>query len=131
MEYAQAIANQTGLSVSANTDLTGLTVTWTADPTKRYRTTAYGTISHPTVANTFAVISVINGAATATYQSARVMLPLAGIGASYSMTVVEAAGLTGSQTRKLNVTGQTAAGGTLTHLAAATGPAYILVEDIT
>ena len=124
--YAQITANSAGFT-GALVEIGGLFVTFTADPTRRYRTTAVFETSN-TQANNVPVMAIRNAVGTQLARSADTMSQ-AGIGQKQVIEVIES-GLSGSQVRK--VTGQTPiGGGTTTVIAAPEYPAFIMVEDIT
>lgn len=122
--YAQVVVNQSGIATETN--LTGMSVTWTADPSRIYRTTVRGELT-ATVAGDIPVVS-IRTQTSASVQRYTQSLPSTA-GTSVSVQVVES-GLSGSQTRYASL--QRAAGsGTFMFGGAPAFPAYILVEDIT
>ena len=126
--YAAVVANQASMSTSVVVDVTGLTVTFTADPSKRYRTTAVGMFACTSGGSS--ATALLNSGTNVQVQAARIALPTSGLGMSYMVSLIETA-LTGSVTRKVAVQGNTGVGGTLTHVGNSAQPAYILVEDIT
>lgn len=121
-----AVASSALTAVTGTQDIPGCTVTWTADPTRRYKTTLVipyvvlaaangGFYGHITNAGSTQIKSVMvspNGAANAT--------------AAGHLTLVET-GLSGATTRKGRVTSIT--GAITTHASPEYAP-YILVEDI-
>lgn len=123
MGYAEATANQGGIGAAA-TDLTGVTVTFTATSTRYYRTTFYCFAVVQSTVDSFPTAQITDGSNNVK-QSAANLLKI-GEQAHYNVSVVET-GLTGSQTRKAR--GLTAAG-TMLFAAAATSPMFIVVEDI-
>lgn len=122
MGYASATANQTGITTETN--ITSLSVTFTADSTRIYRTTLYiGYIEQVTTA-AYPEIRITD-ASNVEKQRATWYL-LAGHGDSVIMSVIES-GLSGSTTRK----GRAATNaGTLTLTAGSTRPMQIVVEDL-
>lgn len=123
--YAQVVADQ-GAIVGAFVDLTSLTVTFTAVTGRRYKATAYCAFQS-TVANDYANLLIGDGVTT----YANAFWDLGVVGSQVQNTIVAVVtGLSaGSKTWKL--TAQRGVGtGTLTLKAAATNPAFILIEDI-
>jgi len=121
MAYAQVTANQTGISTVV--DLTSLTVTFTAVAGRRYRITGYGRVKQNTSSG-FVTMTITNAANT--QQSASQILMVATEVGQPMPTFIVVPGA-GSVTYKLRLTTNTA---TCDLEAAATAPAFILVEDI-
>lgn len=120
MGRAQATANQAGITVS--TDLTGLTVTFTAVAGRRYRITTH-VIGQQITAGADQSVSIYEGATE--LQRATISLSAAFFGTfNPTLTVSPSAG---AHTYKLK--GMTTAG-TMTMHGSATYPASIIVEDI-
>jgi hypothetical protein len=122
MGYAQATANQTGITTETN--VTGLSVTFTADSTRYYKTTIYTFSALQNTAAGYAEFKITDGSnvqkqSGVIYQGAGVQSPLC-------VSVVET-GLSGSVTRKARALTNA---GTLTLAASATSPMFIVVEDI-
>lgn len=123
--YAQVTANQTGITTM--TDLTGLSVTWTAVAGRRYKVT-FKVLVFSTVANDDANVWLRDGSSTSlNAYGVRAVSTTHGINVSGSHVLT---GLSaGSQTVKLSL--QRAAGsGSVAIAAASTHPSFILVEDI-
>lgn len=119
--YAQITSGQGGITSTA--DIGGVTATWTADPSRRYRTTVAGSV----VGTSDGVGSVLIRDGSNNSKMVRQLLvdPLFAFG--FHVSVVES-GLSGSQTRKLSGAFSGAGFGTFT--AASSSPCWILVEDI-
>ena len=124
--YAQNVTGQVG--VAAISDVTGLSVTWTAVPGRRYRITASLEVS-ATVANDLAIVHITDAANNQRKRfSVNVGTPIASAFNGVYFSVIET-GLSGSVTRKVRI--ERAIGtGTLSVIANATNAAFILVEDI-
>lgn len=123
--YAQVTSNQTGITTM--TDLTGLSVTWTAVAGRRYKVT-FKVLVFSTVANDDANVWLRDGSSTSlNAYGVRAVSTTHGINVSGSHVLT---GLSaGSQTVKLSL--QRAAGsGSVAIAAASTHPSFILVEDI-
>jgi hypothetical protein len=119
--YASTTTNQTG--ISAVTDLTGLTLTFTAVAGRRYKITGQiRAVQNTTSSNN--TLSITDGAGTAANQSVQ-SIP-AGSGLMHYVTAVVVPGA-GSKTYKLRL--QTGAGTTDTSVGAS-APGFILIEDI-
>lgn len=123
--YAQVTSNQTGITTM--TDLTGLSVTWTAVAGRRYRV-SFKVLVFSTVANDDANVWVRNGSSTSlNAYGVRAVSTTHGIAVTGSHVL---AGLSaGSQTVKLSLE-RAAGSGSLGLAAASTHPSFILVEDI-
>ena len=123
--YAQVTSNQTGITTM--TDLTGLSVTWTAVTGRRYRV-SFKVLIFSTVANDDANVWVRNGSsASLNAYGVRAVSTTHGImvAGSHVLTGLSA----GSQTVKLSLE-RAAGSGSLGLAAASTHPSFILVEDI-
>lgn len=125
--YAQAVANQTG--VTTITDATSLSVTFTAVSGRNYRTTVFMEIGS-TVAGDLLVAYITTGANTQVMRAAVVAPALVG-GSSYSpvMFAYNSSALSGSTTHKVRIE-RNAGTGTMGIGASATFPAFIMVEDL-
>lgn len=113
--------DQAGISVI--TDVTGLSVAWTADASRQYRTTISFNLQKLTTANTAAVY--ITNAASATIIAKSVTLAINDL-IPVHFEWVET-GLSGAQTRKVRVETAT---GTLTVVNSFSRNGIIIVEDI-
>ena len=122
MGYAQATANQAGITTAV--DLTGISVTFTAASTRYYRTTFYTFSVVQATSNSFPEIRITDGSNV--QKQSGVFLLNAGAQAPYSISVVET-GLSGSITRKARAT---VPAGSMTVAASSTSPMFIVVEDI-
>lgn len=133
MAYAQATSNQTSIG-TAFTDVTSLSVTFTAVAGRRYRVSS-NTRWFGTAANVHALTNIYNSTGSAELQRGGALTGAAGGGsnsdeastihASWSGTLSA-----GSTTLKVQAKRGATGSGTLTSYAAATYPANILVEDI-
>ena len=122
--YAQVTTGQGG--ITAVTDLTGLTVTFTAIAGRRYRTSFYGIVT-ASVASDAVGVNITTGA-NANVQTSQAVVGVAEFGYSLGASVIESLSA-GSHTRKLRMV-RNAGSGTCLLNADATFPAFILVEDI-
>lgn len=125
MGYAERTSNQTGITTM--TDLTGLSVTWTAVTGRRYKVT-FKVLVFSTVANDDANVWVRNGSsASLNAYGVRAVSTTHGImvAGSHVLTGLSA----GSQTVKLSLE-RAAGSGSVALAAASTHPSFILVEDI-
>lgn len=123
--YAEVTSNQTGITTM--TDLTGLSVTWTAAAGRRYRV-SFKVLVFSTVANDDANVWVRNGSSTSlNAYGVRAVSTTHGIvvAGSHRLTGLSA----GSQTVKLSLE-RAAGSGSVALAAASTHPSFILVEDI-
>lgn len=123
--YAEVTANQG--SITAEVDLTSLTVTVTVNSSRRISITGAGNFG-VSVANDRVIMNIKEGATVLT--SAAGTSPIAAVGTS-GMTLRPQVVLTptaGSHSYKLS--GQDATGGTAQLNATSTAPAFILVEDL-
>ena len=124
MGYASITASQG--SITAETDLTGLSVTWTSPATRLIRTTITVEVGS-TVAGDVAELKLTDGSNT---QITRSVQHISSTGAAtVKMVLVHIETVTsGSKTRKARLNRQGT--GTLTASAFANAPAFIVVEDI-
>ena len=122
--WAKNTANQVVPGGYVVTDVTSLSVTFTASPTRTYRTTIALDITKRT--NPGAAFTLLtDGAGTALNQRA---LPLAAGASSFSIVEHIESGLSGSVTRKARVSCDTT---DIQVNASSGGYCYIVVEDIT
>lgn len=122
--YAERTTDQ--MSITALTDLTGLTYTFTAQGGRRYRITGTCEVSS-SVAGDFALLNVSDGSGT---QIKRAMSSAIPSGRTLTVTVIAThAPAAGSVTYKLRL-GRDSGSGSLTMSAQSNNPASILVEDI-
>lgn len=123
--YVQVTANQT--SITSLVDITSLTLTVTALASRYHKTTMFlGSLASTVSADS--VNAHITDGSNVDKQIAGVTLGAAGAGATMIVQVVET-GWSGSTTRKGRI--ERAAGtGTITLGAAATQPAFLLIEDM-
>ena len=122
MGYASATANQSGITTETN--VTGLSVTFTANSTRYYKTTVYTFSAQQNTTAGYAEIRITDGSNV--QKSSGVIYQLAGVQAPMCVSVVET-GLSGSTTRKARALTNA---GTLLLAASATSPMFIVVEDI-
>jgi hypothetical protein len=122
MGYAQATANQSGITTA--TDVTGLSVTFTAISSRYYKTTIYTFSALQNTAAGFPEFIIADGS-NVQKQAGVIYLP-ASTQAPLSVSVVET-GLSGSVTRKARAA---TTAGTLLMAAGAASPMFIVVEDI-
>ena len=126
--YARVTADQG--TFTTVTDLTSLTVTWTAVSSRLYRTSFYACLTSTIAGDELAVL-VTDGSNVQKAIDEKIQRAL-DIGQDnftvLTGSVVET-GLSGSMTRKLRAL-RTTGTGAVTLEASATGPAYIVVEDI-
>jgi hypothetical protein len=125
--YAQITADQT--SITTVTDVTSLTVTWTAVSSRRYRISFFVGVTHTAITTTgLAQILITDGSGT---QKAKTMLDDVETTGEFRHLVgsVCETGLSGSTTRKIRASTDTGRG-TMTVTASPTNPSYILVEDV-
>ena len=123
MGYAQVTANQAGITTVA-TDLTGVTVSFTANSTRYYRTTFYCFAVVQSTSNSFPIVRITDAAGNQKNQAANFLA--VGEQMAFNVSVVET-GLSGSVTRKAQAL---VAAGSMTLAANATSPMFIVVEDI-
>lgn len=126
LAYAQILAPQSGIGAT-DVAIGGLSVSWVADPSRRYRTTLVLDV-WSSVANDLPISKIKDAGGT---QKHRATVPLSGAGMSSSLrcSVVET-GLSGSQTR-FGTLGRAAGTGSLSVGGAADSPGFIMVEDVT
>jgi hypothetical protein len=120
--YAEVTANQT--TITAAVDLTGLTVTVTVNTSRRIRVTGSAELVNNTAGAGLLLLILADGAQV-------MSAPTGGMTANVAVRKVAQVVLTptaGSHVYKLQA--QTQVGGTGTMNAAATYPAFILVEDL-
>jgi hypothetical protein len=122
MATASKTSNQTGISTV--TDITSLTVTFTAVSTRYYRTTIWSLVRQNTAAGT-SVIQITDGSNVQKTEGDFYIGTAGGFG-TLCVQCVET-GLTGSTTRKGRAL---TASNTMDVIASSTFPAFILVEDI-
>jgi hypothetical protein len=118
---AERTSNQTGISTAA--DITGLTITWTANSSRIYRTTVYSIVQQDT-ANGLVFIRITDGA---NQQKQQWMVTTVATGFYTCCSQVTETGLSGSTTRKARADSQA---NTMSIQATSTLPAFILVEDL-
>jgi hypothetical protein len=121
-------ADQTIPTGSVITDITGVSVTWTADPTRRYRTSLYiGAADVPSGAATQMTVYITDSANALKRNAGATVQPSSRM--SFALEVVET-GLSGTQTRKARF----ASTANSTVIAATGAQSYapvLVVEDIT
>ena len=122
MGYASVTANQSGITTAV--DVTGLTVTFTANSTRYYKTTVYTFSAQQNTAAGYGEIRITDGSNV--QKQSGVIYQLAGVQALMCISVVET-GLSGSTIRKARAL---TTAGTLLLAASATSPMFIVVEDI-
>ena len=121
MGYASATANQT---VTTLADVTNLTVTFTANSSRIYKTTVHIPIVQQTVANGYAQLYLTNSSNTQVQWAQEYRLT--NYQSFMSLTLVET-GITGSTVRKVRAE---PSGGQIVLYGAAINPMQIVVEDI-
>lgn len=119
--YAEATSNQTG--ISAEVDVTSLTVTVTVGTSRRIRITTEVSATS-TVGGDVVVVRIREGAAELQSRRSAISSGDEPITASVVLTPTS-----GSHTYKTAI-GRNSGTGTLNTVATATSPVYILVEDI-
>lgn len=125
--YAEVVASSA--LVTTITDLAGLSVTWDALPDRRYRTSFFGEIQG-TVTNDLGIVFITDGSGNEKRRHPIHMPPTIS-GAAYtgiSTSIVEIPG-SGPVTRKMRLERNIGTGAVALY-AAATQPAFIVVEDI-
>ena len=122
--YASTVNAQAGIITV--TDLTGLTATWTAVPSRYYRISAEAAFTS-TVGNDQAAL-VITTSTNSQVQVGRVVGLSSSVAAKATASVV-LTGLSGSVTYKLRAA-RSAGSGSITSDAGPGAPAFIFVEDI-
>jgi len=115
--------DQAGIATTTWTDVTNMSVTFTADPTRRYKTTVV-LVSYPSVAATVSV-RLTNAAGSSAIKAQYVSVPSVNGYAAHSFVHVES-GLSGSNTRKAQAY---VSAGTLT-IYGSLPSCLLLVEDI-
>jgi len=134
--YAQVTASQTG--IGSITDLTSLTVTFTAVANRRYKVTGFCNVQRTAAAPAPAVLLLREGSTVLAATSADIArLDSAASpepGVSFTLTYCNNASVSGSKTWKLSLAGSdadaTAVQDHVKMIASSTYPAFILVEDI-
>ena len=121
--YNQVTASQG--SITADVDLTGLSVAVTVGPSRRIRISAYVAVE-TTVASDRAALLVKEGATQLTVATVSLLTAARGVSLTASVVLTPT---TGAHTYKLSMV-RTDGSGTLTSIASATQPAFILCEDI-
>ena len=125
MAYASRTSNQTG--VSAVTDVTGLSVTFTANSTRYYRTTVFVSNLLQITSDGYATMSITDGSNVQKQSGTNYKVVAEGNGENPMVLVLIETGLSGSTTRKARLT---TSAGTVETRAGTTNPAFIVVEDI-
>jgi hypothetical protein len=126
--YAQIVANAGGGSTTL-TPITGLSITPTLDATRRYRLTFGGTLSSSAVGDR-AIFGFVEGAAnTAILQMQTGPFATSGSGYWYEGTIY-LSGISGAKNYKAATMRGPSATGTISVLASAGVPAYIVIEDV-
>lgn len=128
MGYAQVTANQTSIG-NAEADLTSLTVTWTAVSARRYRISFFVNLTMQTSLIGEGAVYITDGSNTHKLDTG-LPQPEAIDTLTTLVGSVTETGLSGATTRKLRARRLNGGGDTMSLAAAATYPAYILVEDI-
>ena len=127
MGYAERTTDQTG--ITSVTDITSLTVTWTAVAARRYRTSVYLNLESSVAADIMEA-TITDGSSS---QKALGVVVMSALTAENDyMTIVVSTtetGLSGSTTRKVRARRRSGTGSVALR-AGATYPAHILVEDI-
>ena len=122
MGVASATANQTGISTV--TDITGLSVTFTANSSRMYKTTVFLPYAEQQTAASYPAIYITDSANAIKQQN--LAYHVVGYGEAKVVIIYES-GLSGSTVRKARAT---TSAGSLTIVASATSPTLIMVEDI-
>jgi hypothetical protein len=124
--YAQVVANLSAVAATATSDLTGLSVTFTAVAGRRYKATAWVAVDPAVgISETADVVLSIREGTTELSSNGRAITNVAA--QTMDVLYVSNASIAGSKTWKVSL--QTSVG-TVTPTASATRPAFILVEDI-
>ena len=123
--YAQRTTNQA--TITTVVDITSLSVTWTADPSRRYKTSFICSL-YSSVANDGPMIQVTDSSGATTFARGTVVPPVSNAGLTCVGSVIES-GLSGSITRKVRAS-RAFGTGVVTFEGNTGFPAYILVEDI-
>ena len=121
---ATATANQAG--ITTQTDLTGLSVTWTAVAGRRYKVSAYTMVTRTVADGTTQVLILTSGGSVFQVISSQPNVAADNLESSGFVIVTPGAG---AQTFKLAIT-RASGTGTVGLSATANAPAFILVEDI-
>jgi hypothetical protein len=126
--YAQITANSANTATSATiVDIAGLAVTFTAVAGRRYKVTVHAGISS-TVANDRGLIYIREGTTNlGFYQGGQLVTAASTYTHDFTAVVVNPSA--GAHTYKVSHS-RLSGTGTLTMTASATGPAFIIVEDI-
>jgi hypothetical protein len=124
---ARTVSNSAGATTTAGVDWAGLTVTFTANPNRIYRTTAFGMLGSDNAASSDYVELVITDAAGTALAASRAIVQLVVL-EGRSVSYVEI-GATGSITRKVRVA-RASGSGTCIGSASVNRQASIVVEDI-
>jgi hypothetical protein len=122
--YAQRTSNST--SFSAATDLPSLTVTWTAQATRRYRISSWFKMSADNA--TQIIVTQITDGSNVVQLQVETDARSSGIAYSVPMELIQT-GLSGSITRKVRAL-RFGGSGNINLVAAADAVAFIMVEDI-
>lgn len=125
--YAQITANQG--AITTNTPIVGLSVMWTADPSRTYRTTVYSPAIYSSVNGDMAIAYLGNQVSAQATLASLPMAAVLGHGHVLNMSVVQT-GLSGVQTRYATLS-RSLGTGSLVWVATPDAPSFILVEDIT
>lgn len=123
--FAQITANQTG--ITADVDITGLTATFTAVPTRRYRVTFEAFVSAD-AGSTVVAPFLSGGAGPTQLQSAQVICSTAGVLTKAVCSRI-LTGISGSYTVNARIV-RVSGSGVVTVWAASVYPAFLLIEDI-
>ena len=125
--YAQVTASQTPFTTQA--DVTGLSVTFTAVSGRNYRTMAFMELGD-SVAGDLIIAYLTTGANTQLVRHT-IVSPALVSGVTYMVAVMSysSSSLSGSTTHKVRLE-RNVGSGTLGMFAAATSPAFIMVEDL-
>jgi hypothetical protein len=123
MGYANRTSNVTGIGTTA-ADITGLTLTFTADSTRIYRTTVYVPYAEQATTAGYTDLLITNSANSQLQACTQYLIVAQGSG--FIAQLVET-GVSGSTVRKARA--KTTAGG-VTFVATSSNPMQITVEDI-
>ena len=119
---ASRTSNQSGISTI--TDVTSVTVTFTADATRVYKTTVHVPYCDQATTNGYQDLTITDGSNVEKSRSTQYVIVNQG---QFMEVVAVESGISGSQTRKARFA---TTAGTANLGATATAPAFILVEDI-
>lgn len=122
IDRKQATANQSG--ITSITDITGLSITFTAESDRYYRTTLYIAYYQQETSQNYPVIWITDGS-NATKQAYTHLFPASAGGPAH--VVLLETGLSGSITRKARAS---TPGGGLTLTASASQPMQFFIEDM-